>query len=261
MKPRSLDRIVDFKPRWSDDAESLGFMLQQALGEVIVDVHHIGSTSIEGLVARDILDLALIVRTGHLSEVVSVLLEADYHPLYGLRREVITLAAPEEEDSPKHHLYLCEIEHPQIAKWLKFRDTLRADKRLRNAYGRLKRRLWTRAPFRTDYLDGKVGFIEAVLKDKRGHALAYGAMAVDDKRRAPSQRIPRAAFLQQLSENIQQASSEAQRADLEKLRDSLARTDCEAFEISRSEKGGVHIRPIRSLSVISKGPVQPNDSD
>lgn len=53
--------LVDPDPRWSEEAERLLARVRHALGEPVLRADHVGSTSIPGLVAKDVIDLQVVV--------------------------------------------------------------------------------------------------------------------------------------------------------------------------------------------------------
>ena len=55
--------LRDHDPRWASEAAREGERLARALGALIVEVHHVGSTSIPGIAAKPILDLVPVVRS------------------------------------------------------------------------------------------------------------------------------------------------------------------------------------------------------
>ncbi len=55
--------LVEHDPAWATIAARETERLRQALGDTLVEVHHIGSTSIPGIRAKAIVDLTPVVRT------------------------------------------------------------------------------------------------------------------------------------------------------------------------------------------------------
>lgn len=58
---RPEPRLVEADPRWADQAQRLIARLRVAAGAVAVRIDHIGSTSVSGLEAKDVLDLQITV--------------------------------------------------------------------------------------------------------------------------------------------------------------------------------------------------------
>lgn len=54
--------IVPYRPAWPAEFEALGNAVRVALGDVALRVDHIGSTSVPGLSAKDVIDIQVTVR-------------------------------------------------------------------------------------------------------------------------------------------------------------------------------------------------------
>lgn len=55
--------IHDYKPTWPEEFEIIRFSLLEILGPLALRIDHIGSTSIPGLGAKDIIDIQITVQT------------------------------------------------------------------------------------------------------------------------------------------------------------------------------------------------------
>jgi len=53
--------IVDYQPTWPADFDALARRLRESLNSAEVEIHHIGSTSVPGLAAKDIIDVQVTV--------------------------------------------------------------------------------------------------------------------------------------------------------------------------------------------------------
>ncbi|MBD3316784.1 MAG: hypothetical protein GF344_13435 [Chitinivibrionales bacterium] len=60
---RHIVRVVDHHSGWAELAAQAWRQVREAGGGFIVDVQHVGSTAVPGLVAKPILDLAAAVNT------------------------------------------------------------------------------------------------------------------------------------------------------------------------------------------------------
>ena len=54
-------RIVSYKTSWPDEFTVIGAEVRAALGQAALAVHHIGSTSVPGLAAKDVIDVQVTV--------------------------------------------------------------------------------------------------------------------------------------------------------------------------------------------------------
>jgi GrpB-like predicted nucleotidyltransferase (UPF0157 family)/prolyl-tRNA editing enzyme YbaK/EbsC (Cys-tRNA(Pro) deacylase) len=171
---RSLARpviIVPYDPQWSAQYDMEKIRIQEAMGAYLEAIEHIGSTAVPGLSAKPIIDI--------LGGIVSL----SNAPLFIPKLEQIGYCyVPEYETQLPQRRYLTRLEgghaaiHLHIVEttsqfWrdhLAFRNLLRSNNHLRDAYGRLKIDL--AAKFNTDrvgYTDAKTDFIRKALDQDR----------------------------------------------------------------------------------------------
>lgn len=160
-------KLLPYNPEWEKLYEQEEISLRSVLEKYLIDIQHIGSTSVPGLDAKPIIDLALIIETlKNLQECIELLesLDYEYHGEYGLPgRHFFT-----KGDPTTHHLHVVERGSVLFNEWLFFRDTLRRDREKAEEYNQFKRRLAQRfASDRDSYTAGKGPFIEKVLKNRQ----------------------------------------------------------------------------------------------
>ena len=155
--------IVDYDPAWPSRFASLAATVSAALGSVLVQVEHVGSTAVPGLPAKPVVDLDAVVLPADVPEAIDRLAAAGYIHL-GERGIAGREAFAPPAGAVPHHLYVCPADSPALADHLRFRDALRADGRLAAEYGRLKRGLAARfGDDRDGYCEAKTEFIRAAL--------------------------------------------------------------------------------------------------
>ena len=158
-------RLVPYDPAWpglfAAEAERLQKLLKAA-GLVVV-LEHVGSTAIPGLTAKPVLDILGGYPEGaSVADYVGALTKAEYvhRGEQGIPgREFFRRGNPRS-----YHLHLTVIDGPFWRDHLTFRNRLRADESLRDAYAALKRDLVVRFPReREAYIDGKAPFVKEIL--------------------------------------------------------------------------------------------------
>jgi GrpB-like predicted nucleotidyltransferase (UPF0157 family) len=159
-------RIVAYDPAWPALAEAELARIKQALGEIAVRLEHVGSTAVQGLAAKPILDLQLSVDAMEPRE-----------PFVDPLESLGYLFAPAPE-SPEHHffarppqrprthhLHVCEAGGEHEFRHLAVRDFLRAHADEAERYAALKRELIARHPKdRLTYIEGKNAYVAALEK-------------------------------------------------------------------------------------------------
>lgn len=165
--------VVPHQAGWSNDFVALADEIAQALGDQVVDIHHIGSTAVMGLCAKPIIDLLPVVQSVDAVDRLQSCLETrgyEGRGEYGLsgRRYFIRW----REKKRVAHVHIYSVGHPAIQRHLAFRDYLRAHPAVATEYGHLKAsnaRLYRRDP--EAYCAAKNAFV----KDTEARALAWTA--------------------------------------------------------------------------------------
>jgi len=141
--------------------------LQAGIGEYVLDIQHIGSTSIPGMPAKPILDIGIAIT--NFEEGVRCI-----HPMeklgYRYKGENgIPLRHYFVKGSPRtHHVHMVELESEEWRSHLLFRDYLIKNPETARSYERLKQKLAKQfVTERAAYQAGKDSFIKAVLDKAR----------------------------------------------------------------------------------------------
>lgn len=134
--------VADYDPVWPAWFETLRDHIWPAVEDVAIRIDHVGSTSVQGLAAKPLIDIDVVVaRTEEVSRVVQRLGGIGYRWRGDLGvpgREAFV--ATREDGLPPHNLYLVvENNKAHVDHWL-LRDLLRQDPEARERYAELKRR-------------------------------------------------------------------------------------------------------------------------
>jgi len=158
--------IVDYDPAWPAAFERERDLLRWVLGDLLLEVEHIGSTAVPGLDAKPIIDIMAAVGRLDDAEAAASLLERlgyEYAP-------ELNAAIPERRFFRKrasgrrtHHLHIVEPNCDFWRRHLLFRDYLRAHPAAARCYARLKRELAGRCGDDLHrYTDAKTPFIREI---------------------------------------------------------------------------------------------------
>lgn len=161
--------IVNYDPQWPQMYEDERARIQNAIGPYLVDIQHVGSTSIPGLGAKPIIDILPVIRDISLvSQCVGPLAALDYayfgeHDIPG--RHYFRIPADTTSQPHKIHLHVLEKGHDQWAMMLLFREYLRMRPESAQQYDTLKRELAARyGSDHVGYTDAKESFVKSIVR-------------------------------------------------------------------------------------------------
>lgn len=161
--PQRQVEIVPYDFSWPVQFEELAAELNAAFGELLVTVHHIGSTSVTGLVAKPIIDmLPEVSDISHVDQLNPKMAALGYEALgeFGLPRRRYFRRL----DGARHlvHVHTYQGGNPEITRHLAFRDYLKAHQEVAAQYAHLKIALAKQFPHDAEaYQQGKQAWIEA----------------------------------------------------------------------------------------------------
>ena len=142
--------------------------LASALGQLAMRIEHVGSTSVEGLSAKPIIDIDVVIKDyAEFEEVVSTLEAIGYRHEGDLGiagREAFKYDG--KDHLRKHHLYVCPEDSPELKRHIAFRDYLRTHSDAVRQYSRIKEEGARLYPYDIDrYIEHKTTFIEKIYKE------------------------------------------------------------------------------------------------
>jgi GrpB-like predicted nucleotidyltransferase (UPF0157 family) len=157
--------VVPYDAAWPAAFEKESQTIRSALGDLAIQIEHIGSTSVPGLSAKPILDMMLIVpRFTELDARTAALQSLGYEPKGELGIPGRLFFSKGADDARTHHLHAFEPGHSAIDAHRHFREFLKTHSSEAREYAMLKLRLAER--HRNDieaYMAGKDAFIKRVL--------------------------------------------------------------------------------------------------
>jgi GrpB-like predicted nucleotidyltransferase (UPF0157 family) len=159
--PSDLVELVDHDPSWTERFEQERDRLVPVFDGSVVAVEHIGSTSVPGLCAKPIVDIAVgLLKLELTDEQIAAMEELGYEYLgeFGLPGRLYF----RKGDPRTHHVHVVEHGGMHWERQLVFRDALRTDPEERRHYDAFKRRLAAEGHSREAYAELKTPFIRAV---------------------------------------------------------------------------------------------------
>ncbi|MCY4043576.1 MAG: GrpB family protein [Cellvibrionales bacterium] len=157
--------VKPYDPVWRQWFQTIATLLATHLDGIHCLIEHIGSTSVEGLAAKPIIDIDILLEdTADFDTVKSRLMALgyEYKGNLGLNgREMFKDALAVYP----HNLYVCDPDALAVKNHLAFKDYLKTHPESVEAYGALKKDLAKRHPGDVDaYCEAKSEFIGSILK-------------------------------------------------------------------------------------------------
>ncbi|MGH2493768.1 MAG: GrpB family protein [Ktedonobacteraceae bacterium] len=164
--------IVDYDPQWPQLFEREARRIRAALGDKIVMLEHVGSTSVPGLAAKPRIDILLIIPDSAD--------ESSYVPPLEAAGYVLRIREPDwyehrvfKGPDTDVNLHVFSPDSPEIERMLLFRDWLRGNTADRELYERTKRELARQGwKYTQNYADAKTEMVEEILA--RARAVSHG---------------------------------------------------------------------------------------
>ena len=121
--------VLPYNVQWKDDFEKIKSEIINAIGDLIIDVEHVGSTSVEGMSAKPCIDIDVIIKDYSAFDIIVSRLE-----MIGYINEG-NLGIKDREafkyfNKPHfrtHHLYVCPQKSEELYRHITFRDFLRSN--------------------------------------------------------------------------------------------------------------------------------------
>ena len=147
-----MAEIIPYQASWPTDFQRIASILRSGLGSLALRIDHIGSTSVPGLAAKDVIDIQITVATFD-QRLLSAMIALGYSQSEGISRDHRPAQAegPDTDwdkwyfDPPlnqrRTHTHVRGQGRANQRYPLLFRDYLRAHPATAAAYGELKRRL------------------------------------------------------------------------------------------------------------------------
>lgn len=168
MKPTV--KLEDYRMDWERKYRDEKIRIVEAIGDKILSIEHIGSTSIKGMAAKPIIDILVgvehLIMSKELIEPLSIV-EYEYIPKPELKDRFFFRKGLWGQGTC--HLHICKFGGKEWIEKILFRDYLRRYPNAAMEYEQLKRKLAEKfSKDRQAYTQAKEPFIRAIIEKAKG---------------------------------------------------------------------------------------------
>ena len=158
-------KLEKYDSKWKEMFKEEKQELEKIFGPLAIKIEHIGSTSIEGLSSKPIIDIAIALVK--LEDFKKIKHNFEKEP-YSIKEDSVQdeiLIRKGNEDNRTHFIHIMEIESKRYKDTIKFRDYMRTHSQAVKEYEELKEKLAKKyADNRKMYTNSKNEFIQSILK-------------------------------------------------------------------------------------------------
>ena len=163
---RGIVILKDYNKEWSKLFDKEAKLISSIISNYLVNIQHIGSTAIPGIVAKPIIDIAIgIDDLSNIKQIITLLEEGgyEYRGEQGIPDRHLFVKGNEE--CRTHHIHVMVNTSYEWKKHILFRDYLKSNPKVAKQYSELKKRLAAKFEFdREKYTNGKEEFILGILE-------------------------------------------------------------------------------------------------
>ena len=159
--------VLPYDVAWQSAFEKIKGEIEEAIGDLIIGIEHVGSTSVEGMSAKPCIDMDVIIKDYSVFDeivrrfgVIGYIHEGDL----GIKdREAFKYT--DKSHLMMHHLYVCPQYSEELHRHIIFRDFLRSNSEAVKKYSLIKEKAAELFPNDIDgYIEYKSPCIEELYK-------------------------------------------------------------------------------------------------
>ena len=155
--------VVPYDKVWKSAFEEIKKEIERVIGDLIIGIEHVGSTSVEGLSAKPIIDIDVVIKDYSVFATVVQKLETIgyiHEGDLGIKdREAFKYS--NKPHLQKHHLYVCPQYSEELHRHVTFRDYLKNNREAVKKYSLVKETAAMLFPSEIEkYIDYKTPCIE-----------------------------------------------------------------------------------------------------
>lgn len=159
--------VLPYDEKWAQAFLDIKSELDAVLGGLPISIEHVGSTSVQGLAAKPIIDIDVVVRRTDVGAAIKALATIGYeHEGNGGIEDREMFKYSGKENLMEHHLYVCPEDSAELKRHVLFREYLRAHPDAVQAYSQIKKEAADFYPHDIDsYINHKGAVIEKIYKE------------------------------------------------------------------------------------------------
>jgi len=156
---------VSYNSNWKDMYKEESEKIKNVLSDIIIDIHHIGSTAIPGIKAKPVIDILIEVKDIEgVDQYNYKMEELEYEAMgeYGISKRRFFRRGGCKRT---HHLHIFQVGNKEIKRHINFKKYLIAHPDKAREYSKLKEKLANKYTYDMEnYTNGKNDFIKEVDK-------------------------------------------------------------------------------------------------
>jgi len=167
--------VVSYNLQWPQMFEDEAGKIKSIMNEIIVQIHHIGSTSIPNMSAKPVIDILIEAQSIEKVDLFNqAMMELGYDPK-GENGIPNRRYFSKGEVNRTHHVHIFQTGNPEIMRHLLFRDYLIAHPEDATLYSELKQSLAKQFPQDIEqYIQGKDGLVKELDEKAKLWSLRMG---------------------------------------------------------------------------------------
>ena len=156
--------VLPYDRSWKYAFEEIKREIEDAIGDLIIGIEHVGSTSVEGLSAKPIIDIDVIIKDYSIFAAVVSRLEAIGYIHEGDLgiKERQAFQYSDKSYLQQHHLYVCPEYSEELYRHIIFREFLRSNSGAVEKYSMVKEKAALLFP---DDIDGYMKYKSSCIEE------------------------------------------------------------------------------------------------
>jgi len=157
--------VVSYNPNWKNMYKEESEKIKNILNDIMIDIHHIGSTAIPGIIAKPVIDILVEVKDIEgVDQYNHKMAELGYEAMgeYGIPKRRFFRKGG---NNRTHHIHIFQTGNGEIERHINFKEYLIAHPYKAREYSKLKEELVNKYTYDVEnYTNSKSDFIKEIDK-------------------------------------------------------------------------------------------------